>query len=119
MRSVVMRTFALVALAGQLQSLPGALACVREHRRPDQATHCQRASHDAMTSDGAQAAVQGIPDAAQSLCSLLGPCAVPTPAATQAGVIALVGGDVRQAAWATPVVPLSIDLTPQPPPPLA
>ncbi len=115
----MMRGFALVALAGQLQSLPGALACVREHRRTDVATHCKQPTHGAMPSDDAQAAVQGVPDAAQSLCSLLGPCAVPTPAATQAGVIAVVVGAIRHVAWATPVVPLSIDLTPQPPPPLA
>ena len=117
MRLVVMRAVALVALMGQLQTLPGALACVREHRRADVATHCQQPAHGAMPSDGGQVAVQGIPDAAQPLCSLLGPCAAPTPAVAQFAARVVAAGSAVAVTWPVPSAPLSIDLTPQPPPP--
>jgi len=120
MGSVVMRAMALVALAGQLQMLPAALTCVSEHRRPDLAAHCQQSGHgDMAMNDHGQAAVRGVPDAAQSLCGVLGPCAAPTPAVVQvppgiAPVVVAVTAIGRM-----PAAPPSVHLTPQPPPPQA
>ena len=119
MKSVVMRTVALVLLAGQLQALPAGLACVREHRRPAGPAHCEDSGHGVLPSGVSAASITATPDAAATLCGLLGPCAVPTPAVAQAAVVAGIAGEVRGAASTTPAVPRSIDLSPQPPPPLA
>jgi hypothetical protein len=116
-----MRVFAVAALAGQLQSLPGALACVNEHRRSSEPSHCDEAAHAAMPVTGtAGSGLTAAPDGASGrLCGVLGPCAVTTPGLTQHGFAVPGIGEIRVASWPAPPAPASVDIPPQPPPPVA
>ncbi len=118
-RSAVMRVLAIAALAGQLQVLPGAWLCVRAHRRPGTASHCQGTSHEAMRTDGAQL-VAGAPDAAVPLCAMPGTCSACASTFTAPAVVAAVAAPGRNAASVTrAVVPDSFDPAPTAPPPEA
>ena len=100
---------------GQLQLIPAALACAREHRQPAVASHCAGAAAEV-----AGAAVRPAHDAAGTLCALLGPCAVPSPVITaqlaDAG-FAFAGGRSVPAVQSSR--PDSFDTTPPAPPPEA
>lgn len=100
---------------GQLQLIPAALACVREHRQPAVASHCAEPA-----AEFAGAAAQPAHDAANPLCALLGPCAVPSPAAlARLAAADFASTEERSGAPGQPSRPESFDLTPPAPPPEA
>ncbi len=113
MRSLFARCFAFVVLAAQLQAVPAALACAREHGRPA-ASHCDRSQR---TSGPVVAPAQA--DAA-GLCGVLGPCTLTSPVVSPTAVVSDFGGPylhlVMQGATTAPA---SFDAAPIPPPPQA
>jgi hypothetical protein len=118
-RQAMRRTFGrllfAVFAAGQLQLIPAALACAREHRQPTAASHC--AAPAAAPGAASLAPVPGIPN---PLCPLLGPCASPAPAVAARAASAHVRVvDGAAAVPGRPVRPASFDLTPPAPPPEA
>jgi hypothetical protein len=113
MRSLFARCFALVVLAAQVQAVPAALACAREHGRPA-ASHCDQGHR---TNGPVVAPVQAD---AGGLCAVLGPCALTSPVVSPTAVVSDFGGQylhlvVQGAASA----PASFDAAPIPPPPQA
>ncbi|OGT93761.1 MAG: hypothetical protein A2083_03350 [Gemmatimonadetes bacterium GWC2_71_9] len=112
MRSLMTRLFALAVLVAQLQAVPAARACAREHGRQT-ASPCDQ-SHK--TTGPAVAPAQD----AGGLCGVLGPCALTSPVVFPTAVVSDFGGQylhlvVQGAASA----PASFDAAPIPPPPQA
>lgn len=106
----MLRTVALVAIAGQLQLLPAAIACAAEHGRP--AGHCG----EAMLETG-PALSAGHDGPASPLCTLGMGCmatsvAVAPAAAAESPDVASFDVTARAV-----LVPPSFDSSPAPPPP--
>jgi hypothetical protein len=113
MRSLLTRSFAFVVLAAQVQAVPAALACAREHDRPA-ASHCDRSQR---TNGPVVAPAQAD---AGSLCALLGPCALTSPAVSPTAVVSdFVGQYLHLAVQGATTAPTSFDAAPIPPPPQA
>ena len=112
-RGLVLRAVALVAVAGQLQVLPAAMACAAEHRKPV-AGHCG----DGGARDGV--AVTTNHDAPVSpLCVLGVGCRASTAGLmSPAGASGLAPG-VSDVPADAPLPPASLDPSPTPPPPQA
>jgi hypothetical protein len=108
-RTLALRLLACVALAGQLQWLPGAALCERHHQMA--ASHCEQ--HAAPSGRAVGPAQAPMADA----CPLAGPCSVPAPALPAGGpravtTVAVAAGDVAAVA-----APPSFNPVPLSPPP--
>jgi len=115
MRRLFGRLLFAAFMVGQLQLIPAAMACVREHRQPEPAAHC--ATHQMMADGPAVAPAQG---AMGGLCAMLGPCAHPAPIVVPARVVVASADFVRRPVPSLPVQrPDSITLAPLAPPPQA
>jgi hypothetical protein len=107
---LLIRTFAVVLLAGQLAQWPVAAWCAGQHRQP--ASHCSQPTSP-------QGAALAAADAGSPLgCALADPCAPQAPAVTAAAVT----GPFVAAVWRSPNVsrteaPRSFNPIPIPPPP--
>ncbi len=111
MNAAVPRLVAIVALLGQLQWLPGALWCEREHRQP--ASHC-----DELPASGAVLAPWAAPTDAP--CASSGPClARGTAVAFEAPGALAMPAESRDVARLVTQPPDSFDPAPTPPPPQA
>lgn len=86
MRRLVIRVVALVAILGQLQQLPAAVACVQQHQKAT-SDHCGLPI--GANGPAIQAEHAGM---ASPLCATLGNCAAQTPATVaRAGADLLTG----------------------------
>ena len=115
MRRVFGRLLFAAFAIGQLQLVPAAIACVREHRQPAVASHCAEPAVDRMTASVAPSRTDAGP-----LCAVLGPCAMSGPAISARLVSPrIVVAETEAATPAQPSRPASFDLTPPAPPPEA
>lgn len=111
-RGLLLRTLASVAVAGQLQLLPLAIACAAQHARPA-AAHCE----EAPPADGPR--ISGTGCHAAPACQLGMGCAAAAAAVPSLGfTVALSGDQLVLPAGAVPAL-VSFDSSPAPPPPQA